>query len=409
MIPLTALASATPSEKSCGKVDVVCKGKEKIGDVVGGAVDNTVGKVADSALEKAADFFRESAEAAIKTMTTAWLKAPDPDLDGKSSPAVWLQDRLDYLVGVAMLVTLLFAAYKVAIQPNYEQVGGAAKALVRTVVVSAVGLFVITTGLEAGDIFAQWILKQADVNLSGELTKGLALFSGLNPGLVLILALIMVLVQIVQLFLMIVRNAAVVYLAATLPLAAASSATRSGEQWWVKSVAWLIAFVLYKPVAAVIYAGAFRMLDAQNGIVTQLTGVVACVMAILALPAMLRLIVPATASVASGNAGATAMGLAAGAAATGAVIASGGSMAAFSGGFSGGGGGSAAPPSTPGPPGATQTPSDNEPSPPGATPPPGGESESKSGSGVSQAAGLSQDAARRIGDDASGALGEDNS
>lgn len=412
MTTVLRFAAAPDPGDECGASDLVCKGTKKLGEVAEGAVDATAGKVADSALEKAAEFFREAAEAAIKTLTAAWLKAPDPKLEGENSPAVWLQDRLEYLVAVAMIGTLFFAAYKVAIRPSYDQVGGAAKALVRTVVVSAVGLGLITTGLEASDIFATWILDQADINLGDQQTAGLAMFTALNPGLVLILALVMVIVQIVQLLLMIVRNAAVVYLAATLPLAAASSGTRGGEQWWVKSLAWLIAFILYKPVAAFIYAGAFTMLDAKNGIVSQMTGVVACVMAIVALPAMLRLIVPATASVASGNAGATVMGLAGGAVATGAVIASGGSMAAFAGGFSGGGGAGGSFQSDAGPSGAKGAPADEDQGPQGARPPAGG-SDSKGGDdsgsgGLSQAAGVGQDTARRLTDDASGALGEDN-
>ncbi len=48
----------------------------------------------------------------------------------------------------------------------------------------------MATGVEIGEIFSDWILEQADVDLDGLAIAGLA-----SPGLMLILALVMLLAQ----------------------------------------------------------------------------------------------------------------------------------------------------------------------------------------------------------------------
>lgn len=295
-----------------------CPG-DAVGSVVGGAAESA----GQSAMEGVASFFNEAAEWAVKNLTAAWLNSPSPDVESADSPSMWLQDRLTYFVGVAMVVAFFVAAYKLATNPQVQHARDLGEMIVRVVLVTTVGGLLIATCVEIGEIFSEWILDQADIEFDG-----LLLSAAMNPGLLLIVALVMLLAQLIQLVLMIVRNAMIVYLAAVLPLAAAASSTAAGKQWWSKSVAWLVAFILYKPVAALIYAGAFRMLSSENDITTQITGVVAVVMAILALPAIMRFIVPATSAMASGNAGAMALGVTGAAVATGAAIATGGAAAA---------------------------------------------------------------------------------
>ena len=66
-----------------------------------------------------------------------------------------------------------------------------------------------------------------------------------------------------------------------------------------QGLAWLIAFALYKPAAAIVYAVAFD-LAGQQGALALLDGVMMLVLAILALPALLRFVVPATSALAGG-------------------------------------------------------------------------------------------------------------
>ena len=59
---------------------------------------------------------------------------------------------------------------------------------------------------------------------------------------------------------------------------------------------WLAAFVAYKPVAALIYAAAFRLFSDDtgglSGMVRVTTGVTMMVMALVAMPALIRFVSP---------------------------------------------------------------------------------------------------------------------
>ncbi|WP_314699709.1 hypothetical protein [uncultured Rothia sp.] len=159
----------------------------------------------------------------------------------------------------------------------------------------------------------------------------------------IVAGIIAMLVSLVQICLLIVRSALSVLLAGTLPLAYSATNTQWGKQWSQKHASWLIAFVLYKPVAATIYAAAFKVTGsaltgelkgAAESIVGLMSGLVLMVAALFALPAMMRLIVPAVGAASAG--GAMFAGAAVGSAASGAVNM--GSRMAAKGGSSGGGG-----------------------------------------------------------------------
>ena len=113
----------------------------------------------------------------------------------------------------------------------------------------------------------------------------------------IVLGIIAFLAAVIQIMLMLVRGGMLVLLVGTLPLVAAFSNTEMGLQWFRKASAWLIAFALYKPAAAVVYAVAFD-LAGQQGALALLDGVMMLVLAILALPALLRFVVPATSALA---------------------------------------------------------------------------------------------------------------
>ena len=75
---------------------------------------------------------------------------------------------------------------------------------------------------------------------------------------------------------------------------------RDGDAVVPQGLAWLLAFALYKPAAAIVYAVAFD-LAGQPGALALLDGVMMLVLAILALPALLRFVVPATSALAGGG------------------------------------------------------------------------------------------------------------
>lgn len=296
------------------------------------AASSVANAVGQSVLDSMAAKFNEAAEWALKTMTTSWLNLDAPDIDSAASPTRWISDHLNFIVMFTLVLSVLIACGRLIISQKHDHLVDLGKALLRVIVVSTSGAFILNYGIEIGDLFSEWILNQVDFTAN----QTLGLMALAQPGLIFILAIIVLLVQIIQLGLMIVRSGMLIFLAGVWPLSAAASNTDTGRQWFLKTTAWMLAFLLYKPVAALIYAASMMSMSTTNDVTTQIAGIFMMILAVAALPALMRFMVPATAAMSGGNAGAMAGALVGAAVATGAVIATGGAAAgAGASGFSG--------------------------------------------------------------------------
>ncbi|MDQ2729062.1 MAG: hypothetical protein M3Y91_14665, partial [Actinomycetota bacterium] len=267
-------------------------------------------------IKTAASDAANAADNLLKTLATAWTQVPTPTAGNCSTDAAgayscnpaaggnagatqFIQGDLKTLTLFVGVGALLFAAGRMAFlrrgEPMREAVGG----LFRLLVVSGAGLAFLTIMAQAGDSFSSWVLSSAPNSSGGGLAQATTLFklsggglSGAAPFLLLILAILAILATLIQLFLIVVRGALLVVMAGTWPLSAAASMTGAGTQWFKKTTGYLIAFLLYKPAAAICYALAFYLIQnpPANGdpIVTQIEGVVLIILATLTLPALLK-------------------------------------------------------------------------------------------------------------------------
>ena len=83
-----------------------------------------------------------------------------------------------------------------------------------------------------------------------------------------------------------------------------------GKGWFKKNVGWLVAFILYKPAAAIVYAAAFQLAgtnvfqDDGTGFIAVLTGLILMVLALFAMPALMRFVTPLVGAMSAGAGGA---------------------------------------------------------------------------------------------------------
>ncbi|WP_158251532.1 hypothetical protein [Cryobacterium sp. M91] len=311
--------------------------------------------------------------------------------EGSSTTVGFLQNSLWYYVGGLAILSVIIGGIRMAWEQRAQPGKDLIQSLITLIVVSGTGLAIITLATTAADAFSIWILNGAtdcDVSAAGESNcfgtnvAALVAVTASSPiGLigVLILGSIALLMTYVQVALMVVRGGLLVILAGVLPLTASFTNTQMGKQWFGKVVGWTIAFILYKPAAALIYAAAFSLTgtdafkDDGGGIWTILTGLALMLMALIALPALLKFVAPMTGAVAGG--GTAGMALAGAAGAIGGDLASGAIKRMSSSSLTptgGGGGGSSDAPT------GSSTPGGGKPSAPTPTP---------SGAGGSSAAG----------------------
>ena len=331
-----------------------------IGDLIGGASGALCaadGNPLDAAKNFATSQFAEMWEsqfgeivqsiltgmAQVLTMAmTWWIKIPNPDLQN-FTPLQTISEYTGWIQLALLVATIIFLALRLAAARRHALLNEAEetyKALSRTVIAATMFSVVVAAGTRAGDAFSDWLITDtSNRDPVGMVDSMLSInsYGSATPGLMLIIGFVGLLGAIAQAVMLVARQVLLIAAVAAAPLAAAAGGTSVGSQSYEKIVAWIIAFLLFKPVGALVYAMAF--LTAQNSAnVTEgeipdidqlqqsLLGIVMLTMAAAVLPAMMRLLVPAVAAVGSGGSGAAAAGTALMA---GAAVATGGkSMAA---------------------------------------------------------------------------------
>ena len=310
-------------------VSTVC---DSVAGAVGGAVSTAAAGVFDTAASTIADGFAK----AIALVVTFWTSVTVPGLDTGAGPVAELRASTAWLSGFIAVLSLLVCAARMALTRSSRPAAEAFKGLLMLVVVSGVGVAAVNALVVFGDGYSRWVL---DRSTNGQLGERLAVLgsvggtAGLGPGLILIIALLGIMASVAQLGLMLVRVGVVTIFAGLLPLAAAGTATPTGMDYFKRMTSWLLAFVLYKPAAATVYASAFLMIGDGKDATSVLAGLFMLVLSIVALPAMLRLITPMVGAAVAAGAGAGG-----GMAAAGMVMATGARMSGHAGGGSRGAG-----------------------------------------------------------------------
>jgi hypothetical protein len=300
------------------------------------AVKQGVGAAASSA---ASNGFKQAAETMfaayddiMKQFLTSWVGASfKVDLDNRATS--WFQDTTLPITIALLTLGLVVAGARVMYSHRGEPFQEAMAALGKAVAVITLGTAAIQIFVWGGDAYGQWILKVSGTTATAGYVD--AAFATSSPGLALIFGLLGVLAVGIQWVIMFVRHALMLLLNAFWQVSAAYALLRRGEQAFEKITAWIIAFIIYSPLAASIYAFAWRLKNGQDGAGGVIYGLMLIGLAVIALPAIMRLLIPASGALGSAIGGAMAMGVAAGVVqagvAVGAAVATGGASAGASG------------------------------------------------------------------------------
>lgn len=318
-----------------------CKGSETISDATNDAV------------AKAAKSLSDSSSAMMRWLNTWWMEAPQPDVDAE--PILQVVGDLTWYTAAFAIIGFLFALGKMVLSQDFKTMIGGIQPVINLIIVTACYAVGITWLLEAGDGLAGWLLDRASTaaNSPGDISA-LAVVTLAGPTLGgggwLIFALVEIVGSVINFAFMLFRNIIVPVLMVFLPTLAAASGTEAGKQAFAKANGYLLAFITFKPVAAVIYAlGLWFMstpaisgmsedgvksddLDLVGAVVGVSTGLGIMFLAALALPALIKFLVPVAARGAGGFSGGAAMAGAVTVAAGAAVIAGTGGAGAAAGG-----------------------------------------------------------------------------
>lgn len=294
---------------SCG-LNPACWANEGIGAAIGSAIEDLAAAISQALAE------------IVLTLATFWVDMPTNNLttaDGvTASPTVaFLQNGLWYWTAVLAVLGVIVGGTRMVWEQRGTPIRDLVRSLLTLTLVSGMGLAVIAFLIVASDGFSVWIIDQSTNGEGFAVAIEGLLISGQGDSavfMVIILGLIGIVTSITQIVLMVVRSGMLVVLAGILPTTAAFTNTEMGRQWFQKTIGWTIAFILYKPAAAIVYAVAFRLIDGgelsgETSTLNSITGLALMVVALFALPALMRFVTPLVGAVASGGGGAMGAGM----------------------------------------------------------------------------------------------------
>ncbi len=228
-----------------------------------------------------------------------------------ASPTVaFLQNSLWWLVGGLAILSVVVAGARMAWTQRATAGAALVGSLLTLVVVSGAGVTAVGLLTAAGDGFSSWILARSSAtDFQTNLGSLLALGGDSPLGTFgeLMLGMLAVLFSWLQIGFMVLRSGLLVVMTGALPVAASFTNLEVGRQAFARYCGWLVALVLYKPAAAFVYAAAFQLAGsrvaggAEGALIQPITGLVLMLVALLALPALMRLAAPAAVAVRGGG------------------------------------------------------------------------------------------------------------
>lgn len=334
------------AEEECGLIDVGCKTSKFISDTANDAIGRFV------------EGLHDGATTMLRLIGTWWLELGGPEFG--SGAVDGLQENLRYFVWVFGILGFFYALGKLAITQDVRSGAMSMGAQIfRMIVAGSLYIVAVPMLVDAGDATATWLLDRAmDEEVEGNFAAlaGSSAALSANMGSAFLIFMLMLIGAIVNFFFMIFRDVMFLILVSFIVVLAAASGTEAGNEAWRRANGWLLALLLFKPVAGGIYALGFRLIRNQdtdaatggdafmNGLVSSLTGLLVLLLAALALPALIKFVAPVAAAGAGAFSGGAAIGAVAGVAAGAAVIAGtgGAGAAAMAGGGTASGAGTGA-------------------------------------------------------------------
>lgn len=284
--------------EDCGFIDLACKAKTGI-------------------LRALFDGISQGLEKMLVLVGDMVISPPSFTSEHQSN-AQWLDGQTEYLTALLAVVSLMIGGMMLMWQRKAEPLKDILAMLIRLILISAGGVSLVALLSQASDEWSAWML---DAATAGSFNDTLIALFALNPFsrhsgilMAILFGLLAIIAGAIQVVLFMIRQPFLILMVGLWPLTAAATNTDWGRQWFSKLTGWIAAFLLYKPAVAIIFALGLKMMkpdtsDTADGMLNFIQGLLLIGMSMVALPALVKLIVPSTASLGSGGGGGVAAAL----------------------------------------------------------------------------------------------------
>lgn len=307
-------------------------------------VNSTVSSAGDSFIEKLVKDITGGIADLMTNLMAAWMHTPTESLDSGSAVGGAIATTQGYLTTLTAffgILGILIACARMAWNARGEDLKEVIRMLVTLIFVQGAAVASITMLLKAGDEFSIWLVdKGTGADMQTNLTFLLPVLAIRGPGFtptptqiavgaLLIIVILALIASALQFVFLMLRDVLLAIILVFLPTMAGASLFKSGSQAFEKAIGWIVAMLLYKPVAAGIYVLGVLMIKGQVGddgkvqasLGSLVLGIMTLILAVLALPALIKFVAPAAGrGVSSAFSGAAGAAIGAGVVATGAAL-----------------------------------------------------------------------------------------
>ncbi|MER7358861.1 hypothetical protein [Nonomuraea dietziae] len=257
-----------------------------------------------------------AAETLLNIFLQMWLKLTSFDLEQQGAMRLY---GMTLSIGMMIAVILLiWQAIRTMIQGRGLPLLEAFQGLVITGLVSLCGVAVTGGVMRTSDLLSEWILgdlarngllnRQIVAMLTSKLitttAEGAVVKAAMPAWLTIQLATLLILVLIIQVIVLWLRNATIPILALMLPIAAAGSiGTNATRAWLPKTITAILTVAAYKPIVSLIIVAAVAQFRESTEIAGLLYALIMFVLAVIAMPALVKIFAPLGVAAAGGGAG----------------------------------------------------------------------------------------------------------
>ena len=253
----------------------------------GTAVGGAAGYVADKGVQALADAIKGGVGSMVKALMTWWVTSPSV-FTADFGPVESLQRLLLPVTLVVATAALIWQGILMMVQRKSDPMLDAGRGLLALGFYSGAGVAALVGAMKAGDGLAQFLVGASTGGGFDARMAKLFSFTAVEPGLVIVLGILIVVASFVQWVMLFFRQGAIVILAAFMPLAAAGSIGHGTRPWLRRLLAWICSLIAYKPMVAFCYAVAFHFIGTSTDLTGVILGFVVLIFSVVALPAMLR-------------------------------------------------------------------------------------------------------------------------
>lgn len=269
--------------------EVVCPGGPvgcaiaDLGDALNPA--KKVGDMLTSAFAQACETIGKFAGDLLVLSMTWWLRTDS--INPTSGDVLAGKEPVQRLVVLIVFLGIIGTAATMALTRRAQPAAELAMGALKFLLISSLAGVVVVGAVHAADDFAAQLVSGGAEEFGPNMKKMLGIATLQNPGGVLAMGLIAMVLSFIQWLIGFARQAALVVLFGLLIFAAAGQMSSWGRQWFPRIVAMMLALILYKPMAACIYVIGFKLMGTPDSLSALMVGLMTIGIAVLSLPTML--------------------------------------------------------------------------------------------------------------------------